>query len=79
MHRNLKPSKFTILGDDEVRITDFGIAYIGDAAILSGKHARCLSYMSPEQIRGDQAIDERTDIFSLGAVLYEMLTSQGAV
>ena len=74
VHRNLKPSNVTILRDDEVRITDFGIAHIGDSAILSGKHTRCLSYMSPEGIRGNQAIDQRTDIFSLGAVLYEMLT-----
>ena len=76
VHRNLKPSNVAILRDDEVRITDFGIARIDDAAILSEKHARCLSYMSPEWIRGDQAIDERSDIFSLGAVLYEMLTSR---
>ena len=74
VHRNLKPSNIIILGDDELTITDFGIARIGDAAILSGEHARCLSYMSPEQICGDQAIDGRSDIFSLGAVLYEMLT-----
>ena len=74
VHRNLKPSNITILGDDEVKMTDFGVARMGDAAILSGQHARCLSYMSPEWIRGDQAIDERTDIFSLGVVLYEMLT-----
>ena len=74
VHRNLKPSNIILLGDDELKITDFGIARIGDAAILSGKHARCLSYMSPEQIRGDQAIDGRSDIFSLGAVFYEMLT-----
>jgi hypothetical protein len=74
VHRNLKPSNITILGDDEVKISDFGVARMGDSAILTGQHARCLSYMSPEWIRGDQAIDERTDIFSLGVVLYEMLT-----
>ena len=74
VHRNLKPSNTIILGNDELRITDFGIARIGDAAILSRKHARCLSYMSPEQVRGGEAIDGRVDIFSLGAVLYEMLT-----
>jgi serine/threonine-protein kinase len=74
VHRNLKPSNIIIRGDDGLSITDFGIGRIGDAAILSGGHARCLSYLSPEQIRGDQAIDGRSDIFSLGAVLYEMLT-----
>jgi eukaryotic-like serine/threonine-protein kinase len=78
VHRNLKPSNVTILGDHEVKITDFGIAHIGDAALLSGEHARCLGYMSPEWIRGDQAIDRRSDIFSLGAVLYEMLTHRSA-
>ena len=74
LHRNLKPSNITILGDDEVRISDFGIARMGDSALLSGGYARWLSYMSPEWIRGDEAIDGRSDIFSLGAVLYEMLT-----
>ena len=74
VHRNLKPANIFIRGDAEVRITDFGVARMGDSDILSGKYARCLSYMSPERICGDEPIDGRSDIFSLGAVLYEMLT-----
>jgi serine/threonine protein kinase len=75
VHGGLKPSNIIILRSGVVKITDFGIAQLGQAALLSGARAGCLSYMSPEQVRGDP-IDHRCDIFSLGALFYEMLTQR---
>jgi len=76
VHRYVKPSNILILADDRSKITDFGMAPLRDAALASRNHAACLSYMSPEQIRCDAAIDGRSDTFSLGVVLYEMLTGK---
>jgi hypothetical protein len=73
VHLHVKPSNI-LLPSDRPKIIDFGMARIREAAIAAGKHAGCLSYMSPEQIRCDEAIDGRSDIFSLGIVFYEMLT-----
>jgi serine/threonine protein kinase len=73
MHGGLKPSNIIVLRSGVVKITDFGIGQLGHAALLSGARAGCLSYMSPEQVRGDP-VDHRSDIFSLGALFYEMLT-----
>jgi serine/threonine protein kinase len=74
VHGYVNPSNIFILSNDGLKITDFGLARIRDAAIVSEKHAGYLSYMSPEQIRCDGTIDGRSDIFSLGTVFYEMLT-----
>jgi serine/threonine-protein kinase len=74
VHRYLKPSNVFILADGRARITDFGMAPLRDAALASPGHAACLAYLSPEEIRCEAALDARTDIFALGAVLYEMLT-----
>ncbi len=76
VHRCVKPSNILILADDRAKITDFGMAPLRDAALASPNHAACLSYMSPEEIRCDAVIDGRSDIFSLGVVLYEMLTGK---
>jgi serine/threonine protein kinase len=73
VHRGIKPSNIIVLRSGGVKISDFGIGQLGEAAMLSGQRAGCLSYMSPEQVRGDP-VDGRSDIFSLGAVFYEMLT-----
>ncbi|HEX2332132.1 MAG TPA: protein kinase [Burkholderiales bacterium] len=73
VHRGIKPSNIIVLRSGGVKISDFGIGHLGEAAILSGLWAGCLSCMSPEQVRGDP-VDGRSDIFSLGAVFYEMLT-----
>jgi serine/threonine-protein kinase len=73
VHRGVKPSNIIVLRSDGVKISDFGIGRLGEAAILSGQRVGGLSYMSPEQVRGDP-VHDRSDIFSLGAVFYEMLT-----
>jgi serine/threonine-protein kinase len=76
VHHHVKPSNILLLAADRPKITDFGMARLSEAAIAAGRHSDCLSYMSPEQIRCDGAIDGRSDIFSLGVVFYEMLTGR---
>ncbi|HWM41645.1 MAG TPA: protein kinase [Burkholderiales bacterium] len=73
VHRGVKPSNIIVLRSGVAKISDFGIGRLGEAALLSAQRGGCLSYMSPEQVRGDP-VDHRSDIFSLGAVFYEMLT-----
>jgi diguanylate cyclase (GGDEF)-like protein len=75
VHGDIKPSNIMVLGDNQVKIADFGIARIitsepkeEDEAVFGTP-----SFMSPEQIQG-RKIDARSDIFSLGVVLYDMLT-----
>ncbi len=89
IHRDIKPENIMIRKDDYVKILDFGIAKLIDKEALvdfEGKNLTLLntktgiilgtpSYMSPEQIRG-QKVDHRTDIFSLGVVLYEMISNR---
>ena len=75
VHRDLKPSN-VILVDGEVKILDFGLAKFLDATEAGTTEGRVIGsfgYMSPEQATG-QRIDERTDVFSLGIILFEMLT-----
>jgi serine/threonine protein kinase len=76
VHRDIKPANIMLTGDDFVKITDFGTAQIllyGAAQQTSATGTP--GYMSPEQIKG-KAVDGRTDIFSLGVMLYEMTTGQ---
>ena len=77
VHRGVKPSNIVVLRSGGVAITDFGIGQLGEAAMLSAQRVGCVNYMSPEQVRGEP-VDARSDIFSLGAVLYEMLTRRPA-
>jgi serine/threonine-protein kinase len=80
IHRDLKPENI-LLHDGQPLVADFGIALaVSNAAGVritqSGLSLGTPQYMSPEQAAGDRAIDARTDIYSLGAVLYEMLTGE---
>jgi len=75
IHRDIKPSNITLLPRGRVKIMDFGIARlkVSDIKTQLGTRLGTPKYMSPEQSTGD-TLDHRTDIFSLGIVLYEMLT-----
>jgi serine/threonine protein kinase len=77
VHRDVKPSNIMVVRDGHVKITDFGIARMESASVRTqtGMVLGSPKYMSPEQVTG-KAIDQRSDIFSLGVMLYEMLTRQ---
>jgi serine/threonine-protein kinase len=77
VHRDIKPSNVMVVRDGHVKITDFGIARMASSAVQTqtGMVLGSPKYMSPEQVMG-KAIDQRSDIFSLGVMLYEMLTGQ---
>ena len=77
VHRDVKPSNIMVIRDGHVKITDFGIARMASSAVRTqtGMVLGSPKYMSPEQVMGKE-IDQRSDIFSLGVMLYEMLTGQ---
>ncbi len=78
IHRDLKPSNIIVGKDLRVKIMDFGIAKaLGDRGMTkTGTKMGTLYYMSPEQIKAEKDIDQRTDIYSLGIIFYEMLTGK---
>ena len=80
IHRDIKPENI-LLHEGEAMLTDFGIALAvkeagGSRLTETGLSLGTPSYMSPEQATGDRALDARSDVFSLGAVLYEMLAGE---
>jgi serine/threonine protein kinase len=77
VHRDIKPANVMVVRDGLVKITDFGIARMrtNDVKTMTGMILGSPKYMSPEQVAGKRA-DHRSDLFSLGVVLHEMLTGQ---
>lgn len=82
LHRDIKPSNILVDGAGHVWIADFGLAQFGSGETeltMTGDVVGTLRYASPEQVRGDRRpIDHRTDLYSLGITLYELLTHQPA-
>jgi serine/threonine-protein kinase len=79
VHRDLKPENVMVLDDDQIKLIDFGIAMKEEARRIT--HASVTpalgtpDYISPEQVKGQRG-DQRSDVYAMGAMLYEMLTGQ---
>ena len=75
VHRDIKPANIIFLPNGTVKITDFGLARTAEAITMTGQVMGTPHYMSPEQVRG-RPVDGRSDLFSVGVMLYEMVTGE---
>ena len=75
IHRDIKPQNIIMSRDGKVKVTDFGIAKMADSTTVTTTAAGTVHYISPEQARGGYS-DEKSDIYSLGITMYEMLTGK---
>ena len=78
IHRDLKPANLLLTPNGVLKLTDFGIAKDTDVTALTGANSTLgtASYMSPEQCRGERNITNRSDLYSLGVVFYELITGK---
>ena len=79
VHRDIKPSNILLSSDDQAKLSDFGVAQIGQVSQRTqsdNHHPGTPAYMSPEQERGYGYLDERSDLYALGLVLYKALTGK---
>src|SRR5512142_3430236 len=79
LHRDIKPSNVLIGTDGEIYLADFGLARIaqsGESTLSSDSIMGTPQYISPEQAMGIKELDERTDVYSFGVMLYEMVVGQ---
>ncbi|MEX0718634.1 MAG: protein kinase [Planctomycetaceae bacterium] len=78
IHRDVKPGNFLRTDDGNLKLSDFGIAFVaGESRLTSdGKTVGSFPYMAPEQIRGKPPLSYQTDLYALGCVLFEMLTGK---
>ncbi len=78
VHRDLKPSNLMVTREGVLKLTDFGIAKDTDVTALTGANSTIgtAAYMSPEQCRGDKTLGPKSDLYSLGICLYELLTGK---
>ncbi|HJR60852.1 MAG TPA: serine/threonine-protein kinase [Vicinamibacterales bacterium] len=77
VHRDIKPANLFLLPDGTVKLLDFGVAKLTTSTLTrQGDMLGSVSYMSPEQVSGSEAIDGRSDIFSVGVMLFELLTGR---
>ena len=80
IHRDIKPSNILLCSDGSVKVTDFGLAKVikqkGPASTVTQTRAGTLYYMSPEQVKGLKNVDKRSDLYSLGMTVYEMIVGR---